>query len=292
MSLPALGVFRSNGDPASVGLAAAIGQLAVNIATGNHHVKTGTADTAWSLASAIFGELFTSVALQTFTSTGAGTYTPAAGMKYCLVISTGAGGGGGGADTDGTNGSVAVGSGGGAGGTCISILSAATIGASQSLSVGSGGAAGDNAGGNGGAGGNTTFGAIHTATGGGAGTGSGTSGATVAAANAPSGGTPTGGTLNVKGGDGGSGIGGSCDGTTDLTFGLSGPGGGSFWGGGSRSRAQGSNVLNSDATIAGSSSAVPGAGGSGGVCLDTVSGVTGGAGGPGLIVIIEFLGPA
>jgi hypothetical protein len=214
-----LGVFRTETDPRTgAGLIAAIGQLAVDVVGQEDYVKTGTASTAWSLASAIFGGLFTGVAIQQFTTAGAGTYTPTSGMKYCLVISTGGGGGGGGADTNGAGGTVAAGGGGGAGGTCIEAFSAATIGASQAVNVGAAGTAGADTGGNGGNGGDTTFGALHTAAGGTGGVGSGTTTTSSEFQAGGSGGTGTGGTVNIAGGDGGSGVAGSCDGTTDLSI--------------------------------------------------------------------------
>lgn len=288
-----LGVFRSSIDPSTgAGLVAAIGQLAVNVVTNTDYVKTGSSDTAWSLASTVFGGLFHGVALQAFTAAGANTYTPTAGMKYCLVISTGGGGGGGGADTDGAAGTVGLGSGGAAGGTCIEVFTAATIGASQTVTIGAAGTAGANTGGDGGAGGDTTFGALHTATGGSGGTGSATSANTFQTRTGGIGGAPAGGAVNIRGGDGGTAIGGSCDGTTDLTLGLSGFGGGSFWGGGARARASASNALDANLTSAGSDAVTYGAGGSGGVCLDTTTGVAGGAGAAGICVVIEFLGPA
>lgn len=299
MSLPALGVFRSNGNPASVGLSAAIGQLAVNILTGNHYIKTGSGDTAWDLTSTVFLDIvnkFTAVALQSFTASGAGTYTPTSGMKYCLVISTGAGGGGGGADTDGTNGTVSVGAGGGAGGTCIEVFDAATIGSSQALSVGAGGTAGSDTGGDGAAGGNTTFGGgpLHTANGGSGGLGNlGTTTATAMSRTGAAGGGASNGTINISGGGGGAAMAGATDGTTlALSFAQSGFGGISFWGGGARARVNSAATINTSTSAAGNTGEAPGCGGSGAICQDTTTGAAGGAGAAGIIVVIEFLGPA
>jgi hypothetical protein len=68
--------------------------------------------------------------------TGAGTYTPTAGMKKVLAIAVGGGGGGGGGiATD------SAGGGGGGGGTVIRLMTAAQIGASKAYFVGAGGAA-------------------------------------------------------------------------------------------------------------------------------------------------------
>jgi hypothetical protein len=230
---------------------------------------------------------FSSVAIQTFTASG--TYTPAANMKFCIVISTGGGGGGGGADTDGTSGSVGAGGGGGAGGTCVELFSAATIGANQTVTVGAAGTAGSTAGGNGGTGGNTTFGALHTATGGGAGIGSGTSVNDFTASAGGAGGVPTGGLLNIAGGEGGSSIGGGIDGTTDLSFALGGNGGASFWGGGGRGGAVANASVVTDGTLAGNGGTAFGSGGGGGGNTNNTAGVGGGAGAAGVCMVIEFV---
>jgi hypothetical protein len=231
---------------------------------------------------------FAGVPIQVFTATGANTYTPTAGMKYCIVISTGAGGGGGGAVVSGgVDTWVAAGAGGGAGGTCIEAFSAATIGASQTVTIGTGGTAGASSGGNGGNGGNTTFGALHTANGGSG--GAGLSGTTAAAATAGgAGGTGSGGTMNITGGDGGAGVAGGVDGTTDLCLGISGHGGGSLWGGGARSVSGATATISGDVTVAGVAGAAYGSGGSGAVALTTTTGGAGGAGANGVCLVIEF----
>lgn len=96
-----------------------------------------------------------SITVQTFTSTGANTYTPNAKLNYAIVWECGGGGAGGAA----TGGGQSAGGGGGSGGTSAGIFSAATIGASQTFTIGT-------------AGNSTTFGALLTATGGSAGTAS------------------------------------------------------------------------------------------------------------------------
>lgn len=215
--------------------------------------------------------------LQTFTASG--TYTPTSGMKYCLVFSTGGGGGGGGVDSSSnSSGIVAVG-GGGAGGTCIELFSAATIGANQTVTVGAGGTAGAATGGNGGNGGDTTFGALHTATGGEGALGFFGSGS-IHAVQGGLGGAPSGGTLNIPGGDGTGGI-------TDATsiFGFAGNGGGSFWGGGTRGLA--SNI--SSASIAGLDGRAYGAGASGATLSETTLGAAGGVGAGGVVVVLELI---
>ena len=66
---------------------------------------------------------FNKINIQTFTSTGANTYTPTAGTVYCDIMLIGAGGGGGGTDTSAS----ATGGGGGSGGFCRSFLPIATV---------------------------------------------------------------------------------------------------------------------------------------------------------------------
>lgn len=119
---------------------------------------------------------FTSIVIQTFTSSG--TYTPTSGMSRCIVEVVGGGGGSGGmANLTGTTSSRNARAGPGAGGGYAKkLFTSATIGASRAVTIGAGGtagAAGNNAGG---AGGTTEFGAspsiLLQATGGAGGPGS------------------------------------------------------------------------------------------------------------------------
>lgn len=128
----------------------------------------------------------TAVNIQTFSSNG--TYTPTAGMLYCIIECVGGGGGGGGCNIAGVNATIS-GAGGGGGAYARIVASAATIGASQSVTVATsaaGGAAGNNAGTAGGA---TMVGTICVANGGGGGAGG-------------AGGSPTGGGAGGTGGTG------------------------------------------------------------------------------------------
>lgn len=228
------------------------------------------------------------VNIQSFTATGAGTYTPTPGMKSCIVLCTGGGGGGGGADTAGASADVAAGAGGGAGGTAIGFYSAATIGASQPLVVGAGGPGGLAANGtNGTAGTNSTFGStLLTGTGGALGTGSGA--VAVDADDNPGGlgGVPTGGTVNIPGGSGDYGYAAS---SATCTFGHGGAGGESFWGGALGAVARAQVSLTTDIDQAGGTGVCFGAGGGGAVSLTSSTGAAGGAGAPGIIVVIEFM---
>ena len=101
---------------------------------------------------------FTSIIIQTFTSSG--TYTPTSGMARCIVEVVGGGGGSGGLAAPGTTAERrAVSGSGGGGGYACKVFTSATIGASRTVTIGAGGtagAAGNNAGGTGGT---TEFGA-------------------------------------------------------------------------------------------------------------------------------------
>jgi hypothetical protein len=230
--------------------------------------------TAAQVLAILGGSGFSSINIQSFTTPGANTYTPTAGMKYCIVISTGGGGGGGGCDSDGSSNAAVVG--GGAGGTCIEFFSAATIGASVAVNVGAAGLAGAVTGTNGGNGGDTTFGAFHTAGGGPGGTGL----AATAVSNIVQGvvgGTATGGTINISGGE-------SDFAQGNGTFAWSSAGGSSFWGGGPRGQ-----ITITAIAINGIDATVYGTGGSGAVNINQAGGASGGVGMSGICVVIEFI---
>ena len=106
----------------------------------------------WATVSS--GSGFTSITVQTFTSSG--TYTPTSGMKYCVVEICGGGAGGGGITLASTV--LCGGGGGGAGGYAKKTFAAATIGASQSFTLGAGGTGGSSGTVNGAAGTASTFG--------------------------------------------------------------------------------------------------------------------------------------
>ena len=105
---------------------------------------------------------------QIFTSSG--TYTPTAGMLYCIVELIGGGGGGGGCGaTSSTQFSNSVG--GGAGEYARGVFSSSTVGASQTVTIGAGGTAGAVGVNPGGTGGTSSFGSLMTAVGGNGGPG-------------------------------------------------------------------------------------------------------------------------
>jgi hypothetical protein len=217
----------------------------------------------------------TKVVIQVFTSTG--TYTPTTGMKYCIVECIAGGGGGGGvAASASLNG---AGGGGGGGAYRRAVISAATIGASQAVTIGAAGAGGSTSGGNGTAGTTTILGTLVGASGGQAGTG--------VSAPAASG--------RANGGGGGGSGGGSAspiftgegsrvqDSFYISTLAISGIGWSST-GGGSVSGI----ALVAAGAKAGNNATSYGAPGSGAALLATNTGVAGGAGFSGLMIITEF----
>jgi hypothetical protein len=227
---------------------------------------------------------FAAIATQVFTATG--TYTPNALMRYVRVRMVGPGGGGGGAD--GVNsGGVVSGAGGGAGEYAEGYFDAATIGASQSITIGAQGAAGSTTGA-GGAGGTTSLGSLMSVNGGGGGGGTG-NGAIASQQDylAGSGGTGgTGGFLRIQGGAGSGGVIDTYNDGSSFTSYTSGRGGPSMLGMPPKGQNVGSSGAGSDVT--GSTGNNYGAGGNPGVD-DDASGSAGGAGGPSVVIIEEYL---
>ena len=209
--------------------------------------------------------------IQKFTTSG--TYTPTAGMQYCIIECLGAGGGGGGAPSAPAN-NVGISGGGGAGGYSRIAVSAATIGGSQSVTVGTGGAGGTAGNNNGNAGGSTAVGIICTANGG-SGGGAGAGGNNFAG----QGGTAGTGTLNATGACGSAGY--SAAITTVSPWG--GGGANSIWGTGGRpvpsTSTNGNNAL----------SGGYGAGGSGAASVNSGGAFTGGTGTNGIVIITEYI---
>lgn len=219
--------------------------------------------------------------VQAFTSTGAFTYTPTAGILYAIVILIGAGGASGGAAA--TTSSVANGAGGGSGAYAEFLLTSAQIGTSLTGSVGAGGTtgtAGNNPGNNGG---NTTLATSAAWTAGG-GTGGGGSAAntTVVLSTGGAGGTVTSGTGTI---------------ISDIAgqTGFMGVSNGVLWAnagaGGSNPRGFGgiSTVLTSG-TTAGKSGTGYGSGASGAANIVTQSATAGTAGNNGIAIFLEFCG--
>jgi hypothetical protein len=215
---------------------------------------------------------FSSINVQTFTTTG--TYTPTSGMLYCIIECVGGGGGGGASSTTGA--ATASAGGGGAGGAYSrKFASAATIGVSQTVTIGAAGTAGAADGGNGGSGGVTSVGSICSANGGTGGFGA--PAATLSITSGGVGGSPVGGVgdITAKGACGGIGV---ADGVGNT--GSSGIGTISLFGGGAQAR---------NSSMVGSPSNLYGGGGSGALSLNSSSGGNGGAGGAGFVVITEYI---
>lgn len=256
-------VIGSTGNPpAAATLTAGTGISITNAANSITIASTG-------------GSGFTSVNIQTFT--GSGTYTPTAGMLYCIVEMVGGGGGGAGAGATGGN-QASIGGGGGGGEYARGVFSAATIGASKTVTIGAAGTAGV-AGGNGGTGGTTSLSTLLTAVGGSGGI-TGGPGSNGAASNGGAGGTGGTGSGTYFHGVGGTGTASYTTGGVG-SIGFSGSGGASAFGGGGA-------PLNS---FGAGNAPGAGFGGGGGGALQVASqgGQPGGAGAAGFVVITEYI---
>ena len=211
------------------------------------------------------------VSVQAFTASG--TYTPTAGMDYCIVEMVAGGGGGGGADNSDACVSRCGAGGGGAGEFARRMLTAAQIGASQTVTIGAAGAAGSSSGATGGNGGNTSLGVLASANGGSGGTGA------VGGSNVVAGGLGgTGGSAADYQAPGQPGQPGFGTGATALAIHQGGTGGSSPFGGGGRPGLK---------AAAGEAGVGRGSGGGGGSAQST-TGKAGGAGTAGYIIITEF----
>ena len=154
----ATGATGSTGATGETGPTGATGPTGPTGSTGPTGPTGATGPTGPTGPTGATGAGLGQIVVQTFQSGGSYTYTPTAGMVYCIARCRGAGASGGGTPIG------EVGSGGGAGGYCEGVFSAATIGASQALQVGFGGLAVSNGFGN--AGGTSSVGALLTANGG------------------------------------------------------------------------------------------------------------------------------
>ena len=200
------------------------------------------------------------VSVQTFTATGASTWTKPDGVSRILVQIVGAGGGGGGATESSGAG---AGAGGGGGGFSQKFIDVRAI-TSETVTIGAGGAGGSNGTDDGDAGGTTSFGAHCSVTGG-------------------SGGGAGSGSTNDTGGDGGQGSSGDINLRGQSGFpsasDWSGKGGDSFFGGGANHLTSSGDGLDGFANSGG--------GGSGG--LESLSGSeTGGDGADGFCIVYEY----
>jgi hypothetical protein len=209
--------------------------------------------------------------IQRFTASG--TYTPTAGMMYCVIEAVGGGGGGGGAAGGSATGYT--GSGGGSGSYSKRIATSVQIGASQTVTIGSGGAGGvGNASGSAGTG--SSVGGLCT-TNGGLGGAAGNGGVVPAAG---AGGAAGAGDVAFAGNPGQ--VGGYNSVNAGNIFGAG--GGSSMLGPGAVGiGCAGTNIANGQAAPANS-----GGGGGGAASNNSASTPTGGAGGTGLVIITEY----
>lgn len=241
----------------------------LNVAGGSGITTSSTGNTVTISASSA---IFEKINVQQFTTSG--TYTPTAGMAFCIVQIVGGGGGGGGATGPGA-GNISIASGGGAATYCQSLFNAATIGVSQAITIGAGGAGGAAGTNNGNPGGTTTFGALMTATGGTAGISTVNSNNQVFAALSDISASTVGsvGQLILAGGPGGGALG-----ATQRAWG--GRGGRSYFGG----EGAGGTLLGSyNATGYGSGGGAP-------ELESGYSNTAGGNGASGFVYITEFIG--
>ena len=220
-------------------------------------------------ASSVTNYGFTSVNIQTFTSSG--TYTPTAGMVYCQIQCLGGGGAGGGAPSTSAS-QYSTGGGGGAGEYAVGIFAAATIGASQTVTIGAGGTG--NSGLVGGNGGNTSVGTLISAFGG---TGGG-----IVAAYATNLAAAIPGSLGGTGGSGGNyrTPGNASFGSYNYGFVM--------WGKGADSQlgAGGNNGAFNTTGVAGLGY---GSGGSPAANTTSQAAHTGGSGTPGIVIVTEYI---
>lgn len=209
--------------------------------------------------------------VRVFSTPGVSTYTPTTGTKSVLVEVQGAGGGGGGTGSTGSGSFAAGGSGGAGGGYAASYLTSGFSGVGITVGAGGGGAANSA----GATGGTSAFGALINCVGGAGGTlGISTSTTNgMLAIGGAMGGTATGGNIiNEQGGHG------MC--AFVNTSPLSGSGGSSHFG---------SGAYYFSGTSAGRPATNPGSGGSGACSLqNNPSGITGGNGADGIVIIWEF----
>lgn len=211
----------------------------------------------------------TGVATQVFT--GSGTYTPTAGMRYCIIECLGGGGGGGGVASSGGSGAAG---GGGAGGYSRKLATAANVGTSQTVTIGAAGAVGSAGNNNGGAGGDTSVGTLCVGKG-----ASGGGGAAASSAGAPGAGGVAGTGDVTATGENGSVFGANATayGTAAVAF-VGGRGGSSRFGSGA----------NGGVASVGGNATGYGSGGGGAASHNSSGNHAGGAATAGLVIITEF----
>lgn len=231
--------------------------------------QTGNSGKYLTTNGAVASWIAPTINIQTFSSNG--TYTPSAGMYYCVIECIGGGGAGGG--VAGGSSSSGGGGGGGAGGYSRKMSTAATIGASKAVTIGAAGTAGSAGNNPGGNGGDTSVGVICIGKG-----GTGGFGSSAGAAGGGAGGVPGTGDVVPPGQYGSNAVGSN----TSATYGIGGQGGSSGYGSGGVAP-----IANSVAS-AGNVATGYGCGGSGASYNNAASNVAGGNGSIGLVIITEY----
>jgi hypothetical protein len=248
--------------------------------------SAGTKEVFLTAPGNLFASTVASVNVQVIAASG--TYTPTAGMIYCIVEVQAAGGGSGASDSGASSFAKATG-GGGAGEYRRGVYSAATIGASQTVTIGAAGTAGTGAGGNGGNAANTTFGALITAVGGTGSVGTGSNATSILPRLGGAGGSGgSGGSFAVAGGAGTVGF--TCVhsvGSPDF-IGIAGIGGASFMGKPGLQNFSASTGGTGGSDFAGVAGQDYGAGANGALDNDNTES-NGAAGGPAVVIITEYI---
>lgn len=229
------------------------------------------------------------IGVQVFTTSG--TWTMPANTLSVEIICVGGGGGSGGADaTSGAAPLACTGGGGGGGSYAYNYLDASGIGAAETVTVGAAGIQGSAAGGNGGAGGVTTFGAHVNAGGGNGGSGAVQVGG-FRNGQGGAGGVAATGAIKINGGDGGAGLAVVNDGAGYM-FAMRGDGGPSAGGFGGLRKVSTLAITSQNIQANGQAGYEYGGGGIGAVDMgltnNPAQGASGGGGRAGIVIVKSY----
>jgi hypothetical protein len=228
--------------------------------------------TQFQLLSPVNGSHGGLIGVQVFSTAGTSTYAPTPGTSSVVVEVLGAGGGGGGVASTGA-GQIATGGGAGAGGYARKRITSSFSGVTVTVGAkGTGGAAGAN---NGTDGGTSSFGALASATGGSKGPG-GSAGSSPNVIGSNNGGTGSSGDINITGAKSPPNF------VVSTGVGLQTAGANSLYGSGGPAAGTGTG-------LSGGNASGFGAGGGGAVnCASQASGLAGGNGADGLVIVWEY----